>query len=45
VVSWKVKRGESTETPLAKILAKAKYKATATIRNLNILEKVLEEST
>lgn len=42
VLYWKVKRGESTETPLSKILAKAKYKETTTIRNLNTLEKMVE---
>ena len=43
VLYWKVKRGDSTETPLAKILAQGKYKAATTIRNLNTLERVLAE--
>jgi uncharacterized protein (DUF1697 family) len=38
---WKVSRGESTDSPLAKILAKAKYKSCSTIRNINTLEKMI----
>jgi len=40
VLYWKVKRGESLDTPLAKLLAKKKYKNSTTIRNLNTLEKI-----
>ncbi len=39
---WKVKKGESLETPFSKILAKAKYKKNTTVRNINTLEKMLE---
>ena len=41
VLYWKVRRGESLDTPLAKLLAKKKYKDSTTIRNLNTLEKML----
>ena len=44
VIYWKVRRGESLTTGLSKVLAKAKYKATTTIRNLNTLEKMLEDA-
>ncbi|MER0441658.1 DUF1697 domain-containing protein [Emticicia sp. W12TSBA100-4] len=39
---WKVPKGKSLDTPFAKITAKAKYKSTTTIRNINTLEKMLE---
>jgi uncharacterized protein (DUF1697 family) len=42
VIYWKVLRGESTDAPFAKILAKAKYKSTTTVRNINTLEKMVE---
>lgn len=42
VIYWKVKRGESLETPFSKILAKAKYKSSTTNRNINTIEKMLE---
>lgn len=42
VVYWKVTKGESTETPFSKIMAKAKYKSSTTVRNINTLEKMLE---
>jgi len=42
VLYHKVRRGETLETPLAKILAKKKYKEWTTTRNLNTLEKMLE---
>jgi uncharacterized protein (DUF1697 family) len=41
VIYWKVKKGESLDTPFAKIIAKAKYKSTTTVRNINTLEKML----
>ena len=41
VLYWKVKQGESLDTPFAKILAKAKYKSCATVRNINTLEKMI----
>ncbi len=42
VLYWKVPKGESLTTPFAKITAKAKYKSTTTVRNINTLEKMLE---
>jgi uncharacterized protein (DUF1697 family) len=42
VLYWKVAKGESTDTVFSKILAKAKYKSTTTVRNINTLEKMLE---
>jgi uncharacterized protein (DUF1697 family) len=41
VLYWKVKIGESLDTPFAKIIAKAKYKTTTTVRNINTLEKMI----
>ncbi len=41
VLYWKVPKGESLTTPFAKISAKAKYKSTTTVRNINTLEKML----
>ena len=41
VLYWKVAKGESTDTPFSKILAKAKYKSSVTIRNINTLEKMV----
>lgn len=42
VLYWKVPKGESLNTPFSKITAKAKYKSTTTVRNINTLEKMLE---
>lgn len=42
VLYWKVAKGESTDTPFSKILAKTKYKSTTTVRNINTLEKMLK---
>jgi uncharacterized protein (DUF1697 family) len=42
VIYWKVVKGESLETPFAKIIAKAKYKKNTTVRNINTLEKMIE---
>ena len=41
VLYWKVEKGESTDTPFSKILAKAKYKSSVTVRNINTLEKMV----
>ncbi len=41
VLYWKVERGTSTDTPFSKILAKAKYKSSVTVRNINTLEKMV----
>lgn len=41
VLYWKVPKGSSTDTTFSKILAKPKYKATTTNRNLNTLEKMV----
>jgi uncharacterized protein (DUF1697 family) len=41
VVYWKVKIGQSLDTPFAKIIAKAKYKSATTTRNINTLEKMV----
>jgi uncharacterized protein (DUF1697 family) len=41
VLYWKVSRGQSTDSPFAKILAKTKYKAHTTVRNVNTLEKMV----
>ena len=41
VMYWQVKKGESTDTPFAKILAKAKYKSSTTVRNIQTLEKMI----
>ena len=42
VLYWKVPKGESLNTPFSKITAKAKYKSTTTVRNINTLEKMLD---
>jgi len=42
VLYWKVPKGESLTTPFSKLTAKAKYKSTTTVRNINTLEKMLE---
>lgn len=41
VIYWKVKVGETLNTPFAKIIAKAKYKSSVTVRNINTLEKMI----
>lgn len=43
VLYWKVTKGESTDTPFAKMLAKTEYKAIITVRNINTLEKMMTE--
>lgn len=42
VVYWSCPKGSTLKTPFAAVLAKKKYKATTTNRNLNTLEKMLE---
>lgn len=41
VLYWAAPRAESTETPLAKLLAKPRYKRAITTRNLRTVEKLL----
>ncbi len=41
VVYWRAPKGSSTDTPFSKIIAKPKYKAVTTNRNLNTLEKMV----
>ena len=41
VVYWRCPKGASTDTPLSKHLAKARFKATTTTRNINTLRKLL----
>ncbi len=41
ILYWKVSVGQSLDTPFSKILAKAKYKSSVTVRNLNTLEKMV----
>jgi uncharacterized protein (DUF1697 family) len=43
VIYWKVVKGESLDTPFSKIIAKAKYKKNTTVRNINTLEKMIED--
>lgn len=40
VVYWNPAKGSSTDTPFAKVLSKARYKATTTNRNLRTLIKI-----
>jgi uncharacterized protein (DUF1697 family) len=41
VVYWNPAKGSSTDTPFAKVLARAKYKATTTNRNLRTLRRIV----
>lgn len=41
VLYWEAPRGESTDTPLAKLLAKPRYKSAITTRNLRTVEKLV----
>jgi uncharacterized protein (DUF1697 family) len=41
VLYWKVEIGQTLNTPFAKIIAKAKYKSSVTVRNINTLEKMI----
>lgn len=40
-IGWFSPKGRSTEVPLAKLLAKARYAATSTTRNINTVDKVV----
>lgn len=42
VLYWRTPKGHTLDTPFAKTLGKARYKATTTNRNLNTLELMLE---
>jgi uncharacterized protein (DUF1697 family) len=41
VVYWSPAKGSSTDTPFAKVLARARYKSTTTTRNLRTLTKIV----
>jgi uncharacterized protein (DUF1697 family) len=41
VIYWKVEIGQTLHTPFAKLMAKAKYKSSLTVRNINTLEKMI----
>jgi uncharacterized protein (DUF1697 family) len=41
VLYWDCPKGQSVDTPFAKLIAKAKYKATTTNRNLRTLRKLV----
>jgi len=41
VLYWEVSVGNSTETPVSKLLAKARYKPEITTRNLRTVEKII----
>lgn len=41
VIYWRAPKGSSTDTPFSKAIAKPKYKAVTTNRNLNTLEKMV----
>ncbi|WP_295980315.1 DUF1697 domain-containing protein [uncultured Variovorax sp.] len=43
VLYWQCPRGESLETPVAKLLGKARYKTSTTTRNLRTVEKLLAD--
>lgn len=40
VIYWSPAKGRSVDTPFAKLLAKSRYKATTTTRNLRTLQKI-----
>jgi uncharacterized protein (DUF1697 family) len=42
VLYWQCPRGASTDTPVAKLLAKPRYKSSITTRNLRTVEKLVE---
>jgi uncharacterized protein (DUF1697 family) len=44
VIYWQAPKGSSTDSPFAKILGKAKYKSTTTVRNINTLQKILDDN-
>lgn len=41
VLYWQCPRGESLDTPVAKLLAKTRYRSSTTTRNLRTVEKLL----
>lgn len=41
VLFWEVRKGTSTDTPFSKVLARARFKATTTNRNLRTLRRLL----
>ncbi len=41
VIYWRVKKGMTTDSPFAKYLTKAKYKASNTVRNVKTLKKII----
>ena len=43
VLYWQCPRGESLDTPVAKLLGKTRYKSSTTTRNLRTVEKLLTE--
>ncbi|MOA57309.1 hypothetical protein D3C78_1814660 [compost metagenome] len=43
VLYWQCPRGESLETPVAKLLAKTRYKSSTTTRNLRTVEKLITD--
>ncbi|RQO58139.1 pyridoxamine 5-phosphate oxidase [Variovorax sp. KBW07] len=43
VLYWQCPRGESTDTPVSKLLAKTRYKSSTTARNLRTVEKLLTD--
>lgn len=43
VLYWQCPRGESLDTPVAKLLGKARYKSSTTTRNLRTVEKLLTD--
>ncbi|GAA1997470.1 DUF1697 domain-containing protein [Brevibacterium samyangense] len=40
VLYWSLPKGRSTDTPVAKLVAKAKYRSTTTNRNLRTVERI-----
>ncbi|GGA19719.1 DUF1697 domain-containing protein [Sediminivirga luteola] len=42
VIYWRAPKGGSTDTPVAKLVAKARYRSTTTNRNLRTVEKLLK---
>lgn len=43
VLYWQCPRGESTDTPVARLLARTRYKSSTTTRNLRTVEKLLTD--
>lgn len=43
VLYWQCPRGESLDTPVAKLLGKTRYKSSTTTRNLRTVEKLLTD--